>query len=302
MATSAPYFVSVGEVLWDSMPSGLFPGGAAMNIGYDLNVLGRRCVIVSRVGNDFLGEDIRSRLERMGLPTEGLQVDEKLPTGFVRVQLAPGGIPSFQIVENVAWDNIQATDEYLRLVREAHVVIFGTLAQRAVVSRRTIRAAWDSVGLKCCDVNLRPPFDDRTIVLESMEAAEIVKLNHEELERISTWAGIREASERRCMETLASRFKIDVLCVTRGANGAALLRDGEYASHPGFRVEIGDTVGAGDAFLAGLLDSLLLGLPTEEALSWANLCGAHVASKIGGTPPMDRASVVAFGRTIEVSA
>jgi fructokinase len=288
------YIVSIGEVLWDSMPSGLFLGGAAVNVAYQLNALGRKTYVVSRVGKDFLGGEVLSRLGRLGIPADGVGVSETLPTGFVRVKVDASGIPAFDIVEPVAWDEIELADGAPSLLEQAAGVIYGTLAQRSRVSRAAIRRAWEIPGFKCCDVNLRPPHDDSRITLESLEAADIVKLNHEELARIATWAGLAGTSERERMESLAASFGVTTLCVTRGPRGAALIHGGQYHEHGGYEVEVVDTVGSGDAFLAGLLDRKLAGDDPAAWLPWANLCGAFVASRAGGTPAMDRAALEAL--------
>lgn len=300
MSTLGP-ILCIGEVLWDSFPSGLFPGGAALNVAHDLHALGRPALLVSRVGKDFLGEDLLSRLARAGLSTAGVQIDGEAPTGFVRVALDREGSPRFEIVEGVAWDHITWGPELEKQSSEASGIIFGTLAQRSERSREAIRAARRAcAGFTCCDVNLRPPHDPPDLVLESITGAELVKLNHEELARISAWAGLGGGGERAEMARLAERFRISTLCVTRGARGAALLRNGVHAEHPGYRVEVVDTVGAGDAFLAGLLDGILAGGQDLEALlDWANACGAHVATHAGAAPAMNRAGVKALLARLE---
>ena len=165
----------------------------------------------------------------------------------------------------------------------------------AKLARRSVqcsgRANTSSPARKCFDVNLRAPHDDRDVVLESLEAADIVKLNDEELRRVASWAGLasREQSElARTMDDVASRFGIDTLCVTLGADGAALRHHGEHRRHPGFKVDVEDTVGAGDAFLAALLDACCENAPLDEWLERGNRLAAHVASCRGATPVSSR--------------
>jgi fructokinase len=274
----------VGEVLWDALPSGLFLGGAPFNVACHLRAAGVPATLVSRVGADHLGEEVRTRAARYGVGTDLLQVDPALPTGFVRVSVDETGEARYEIVEPSAWDAIEATDALLERAARARAIVFGTLAQREAVTRGTIERLWDGRALMVFDVNLRPPYDDREVVRRSLRRADLVKINADELRRLVGWFRLAGDDMRQQAESLAATFACRVVCVTRGAHGAALWHDGQWSEHPGFEVEVRDTVGAGDAFLAVVLAGLFAGVDDQALLRNANLAGAYVATQFGAVP------------------
>jgi fructokinase len=289
---SEPEVLCVGELLWDALPEGLFLGGAPFNVACHLRAAGIPVAMVSRVGSDRLGDEALRRAARYGVDAGLVQLDAELPTGFVRVSVDAAGNGAYEILEPVAWDAIGMTEELLARAAGARAIVFGTLAQRNAVSRATIQRMWRSPALKVYDVNLRPPHDDRDVVRRSLEHADVVKLSENELERIGDWFGLRGAARER-MIALAETFDCGVVCVTRGSRGAALLRDGRFSEHPGFPVEVRDTVGAGDAFLAMLLSGLLAGGSDESLLQHANLMGAYVVTQFGAVPSDQGAATAA---------
>jgi fructokinase len=280
----------VGEVLWDSLPTGLFLGGAPFNVACHLRASGVPATIVSRVGADRLGEEVVERATRFGVGADLVQVDPVLPTGFVKVALDAVGNATYEILEPVAWDAIALNEALLRRAAEARAVVFGSLAQRNTITRGTIERLWEVAALRVFDVNLRPPYDDVAVVERSLARADIVKINDHELAQVAAWfgvrGGLREASAR-----LADSFGCRMVCVTRGGSGAALWRDGRWTEHPGFRVEVRDTVGAGDAFLAALLAGLAAGEEDGLLLQHANLIGAYVATQPGAVPAYEQATI-----------
>jgi fructokinase len=273
----------VGEVLWDSLPAGLFLGGAPFNVAGHLHALGVPVGMVSRVGRDRLGAEALARLGRYGIATDLVQVDSKRPTGFVSITLDEDGIPAYDIVSPAAWDCIELEDGLLERAERAAAIVFGSLAQRHPVSGGTIEQLCEVDVPKVFDVNLRHPYDDPAVVHRSLGRADVVKLNEHELEQMAAWfelpAGVREATA-----ALAERFDCRTICVTRGGAGSAMLHDGRWSEHPGFRVEVRDTVGSGDAFLAALLSGLLAGHEDAAILQHANLLGAYVATQYGAIP------------------
>ncbi len=273
----------VGEVLWDALPEGLFLGGAPFNVACHLRATGTPVAMVSRIGRDQLGDEVLRRAARYGVTTDLVQVDPDLPTGFVRVDIDPSGNPSYEILAPAAWDAITTNDELLLRAANARAIVFGTLAQRHATSRETIRRLWEAEALIVFDVNLRAPFEDREIVGESLRRADVVKLSDEELERVAEWFTLRGDFEAK-IRALAAEFQCDVVCVTRGSAGAALLHDGTFTEHPGYQVDVKDTVGAGDAFLAVLLAGLLSGATDSALLQHANLIGAYVTTQYGAVP------------------
>lgn len=273
----------VGEVLWDALPEGLFLGGAPFNVACHLRAAGTPVAMVSRIGDDRLGDEVLRRAARYGIGTDLVQVDPSLPTGFVRVSVGDSGNPGYEILEPAAWDAIAPSAALLGRAARAQAIVFGTLAQRHATSRGTIQRLWESKALMVFDANLRPPFDDQEIVRQSLRRADVVKMSDDELQRFAEWFDLR-GSPREKVVALAETFACPVVCVTRGSAGAALWRDGRWTEHPGFRVEVRDTVGAGDAFLAILLAGLLAGGPDSALLQHANLIGAYVATQSGAVP------------------
>jgi fructokinase len=288
----------VGEVLWDALPDGLFLGGAAFNVACHLHALGEPVLFASRAGSDELGREIRRRMARFGLRTDLLQEDRELPTGFVAVSLDARGSPTFEILAPSAWDRIEEAPALLDAARGARALVFGSLAQRGPISRATIRRLLALARRRVFDVNLRPPFDDRKVVLECLPGTHLLKLNDGEWETLCGWTGIA-GDLRKAAGDLAERFGIETICVTRGAEGAALWHGGGFVEGTGFRIDPLDAVGAGDAFLAALISGLLGGKDPAEALEEANALGAYVATRRGATPPHDRdaiARIKAAGR------
>jgi fructokinase len=273
----------VGEILWDALPDGLFLGGAPFNVACHLRALGEEVAFVSRVGNDVLGDEALRRLRAYGLDTDLMQVDESLPTGFVRVDLDSTGEPDYEIVEPAAWDAITISDALQQRAEQAAALVFGSLAQRAGTSRQTIRVLCEADVLRVFDINLRPPYVDRKIVEYSLMSADVVKLNDHELQRLRSWFGLPSGAEA-AMGELATTFSCSAVCVTWGGEGARLWNDGQFWSHSGYSAEVEDTVGAGDAFLAALLSGLLNDLSGATVLDRANQLGAYVASRSGALP------------------
>lgn len=278
----------VGEILWDALPEGLFLGGAPFNVACHLRATGTPVSMVSRVGDDRLGDEALRRAARFGVAVDLVQADPALPTGFVRVNVDESGNPDYEILAPAAWDEIVPSEALLARAGGARAIVFGTLAQRAPTSRATIERLWDTPALMVYDVNLRPPHDDREVVRRSLARADVVKLSVRELEQIAGWFGL-SGSTRQLTAGLAESFACSTVCVTRGSEGAALWRDGRWTEHAGFQVEVKDTVGAGDAFLAVLLAGLLAGPEDDEALlQHANLIGAYVATQFGALPSDQR--------------
>ena len=287
---SSDEILCFGEVLWDSLPAGLFLGGAPFNVACHLRAAGATVSMVSRVGADRLGDEVLVRARRHGVGTELVQIDRELPTGFVRVAFDEHDEPTYDIVQPAAWDAIEADDALLARAAAARAIVFGTLAQRSATSRATLERMWASDALMVFDVNLRAPHEDRDTVRRALQRADVVKLSARELDVVARWFDLPgEARDR--VAALADRFDCAVVCLTRGAEGAALWREGRWTEHPGYEVEVRDTVGAGDAFLAVLLMGLLDGGQDRVILQNANLIGAYVATQPGAVPADQVAAV-----------
>jgi fructokinase len=283
--------LAVGEVLWDLLPTDKQLGGAPANFTFHCRGLGALARLVTRIGDDDLGRQVLERFRLLGLPTETVQIDPAWPTGTVAVTLADDGQPRFTIHEHVAWDRIAADETALAEARSADAVCFGSLAQRNEPSRRAIRALVSAArpgALRVFDVNLRPPFVDRDVIADSLELADVLKLNDQELPELAAMFGL-PPGVREAIEELASRFGLSVVALTRGAGGSLLKADGRWSDHPGKPAEVCDTIGAGDAFTAALTVGLLAGRPLEEINRHANEVAAFVCSRPGGTPALPEA-------------
>ena len=284
--------VGLGELLWDLLPSGRQLGGAPANFAYHAAALGDRGVVASRVGDDDLGREARARLEGVKLSTKYIQIDGERPTGTVDVKLDESGVPDFTINTGVAWDHLTLTQELEALASRADAVCFGSLAQRSERSRKTIRrflGAMKPEATCVFDINLRQAYYSAEILSESLDVATIAKMNDEEMPRVMEALGLAggtpaEVSAKALVET----FRLDLVCVTRGEKGCLLVSPEETVAHAGFEVEVADTVGSGDAFTAALVHHQLRGTPLSRAAEAANRMGAHVASRVGAMPEVDR--------------
>ena len=277
--------VGIGEILWDLLPTGKQPGGAPANFAYVSKQLGGNGIVASRVGNDDLGKDLSKELSKK-IAVEDIQIDEKFQTGVVNVNFE-NGQPNYEIVENAAWDFLELTEAWKEIAQKADAVCFGSLAQRNEVSRKTIREFVSLTRSDCWrifDVNLRQNYFSAEILRESLQTANVVKLNHEELPIIADIFEIKAADETERAKNLREKFGLRVVCVTRGANGSLLIAENETSAHAGIEVEIADTVGAGDAFTAAMTHGFLKGWSLEEINQKANRIGAFVASKAGAMP------------------
>ncbi len=279
--------VGLGDLLWDLLPAGRQLGGAPANFAYFSNLLGGRGVVASRVGNDESGREAATRLRQLGSSTDCLQYDPAHPTGTVQVTVDAAGQPQFDIAEPVAWDFLQWTPAWKQLAEEADAVCFGSLAQRSPGSRETIQQFLRSTrpqALRVFDVNLRQRFYSPEVLAASLATAHVIKLNHDELPVVAGLLGIPFGGERAAAGALLRTYQAKLVCVTRGGHGSLLLGAQGADEHPGFRVPVADTVGAGDAFTAALVHYYLLGASLVEMNESANRLGAWVASQVGATP------------------
>lgn len=278
--------VGLGEVLWDVLPAGKQLGGAPANFAYISKQLGNRGIVASRVGSDADGKQILQRLEKIGVDVSHLQTDDEHQTGTVKVSLE-NGRPSYEITENVAWDFLNLTEDWRDLAKTCDAVCFGLLAQRNTVSQRTIREFLRLTridALKIFDVNLRQQFFSPAILRGSLLLADVVKLNDEELPKICEIFAVEGANEIEKTKNLRRKFDLPLLCLTRGANGSVLVSENEVSAHHGVKVEVADTIGAGDAFTAALTHGFLRGWNLDEINEKANRVGAFVASQTGAMP------------------
>lgn len=296
-AGRAPVVVCFGEALWDVLPEGIFVGGAPLNVAYHLVRQGVRAVLVSAVGDDFLGDELRRRARAWGVDHRGIARVPPRPTGTVCAALDPDGIASYRIARRVAWDQIPFPRPRARSAPAA--LVFGTLALREEPNRRTLErllAAWPH-ALRVLDLNLRPPFTARRTLRFALRHAQLLKLNDQELAALHGQPAQTPDELERAARHLAGVHRLTRICVTAGARGAGLLWDDGWHWENARPVAVRDTVGAGDGFLAALLAALLArGATPAAALAGACRIGEFVAARSGATPPY---AVDAAGRPHE---
>jgi fructokinase len=285
--------ICFGETLWDLFPAGKVAGGAPMNVAVHLRQLGIDATMISRVGKDKNGEEILEFLRKKGVPVNGIQTDPIHSTGEVKVMLNEKGYPTYEIVENVAWDYIQTGIETEALFEKGSVLVFGSLASRNAVSFNALRQLLPMASLRVFDVNLRRPYYSKELVDFLLQRAEIVKMNDEELEEITGWFRPSE-DERSNMQFMRKKYGLEILIITKGEHGACAIDDRGYLYQKGFSVNVRDTVGSGDSFLAAFLSKYLTGESMQECLAFAGAIGAFVATREGGTPSIDPEEVQAI--------
>jgi len=286
--------VGLGEVLWDLLPERTCLGGAPANFAYITTLMGDQGIVASRVGEDSRGVEALRRMEEMGLDIDHVQTDGERPTGTVNVQVDHKGVAQYEIAHPVAWDFMEWTLDWEHLAEKADAVCFGSLAQRSERSRATIRrflSATSASAVKVFDVNLRQSYYSAEILSQSMQLADIVKLNDEELPKIMSLAKFPHKDELSSALRLCEVYQVKLMCVTRGGRGSLLVRGQESSEHPGFRVKVADTVGSGDAFTAGLVHEYLHGAPLDLMNEVANLVGAWVASEVCAMPAPKRGAL-----------
>jgi fructokinase len=279
--------VGLGEVLWDIFPSGKLLGGAPANFAYMVNVLGDEGIVASRLGNDALGREAFRVMNGLGLNTAYLQTDGMHETGTAGVSVDRGGQPTFAITESAAWDFLQWTQEWEELSSRADVVCFGSLAQRSIQSAATIESflqATTSSALRICDANLREPFYSADVLRKSFQWAHVVKLNDQELLQVSSLLHLGAGSQETLMKRMLDEFGLRIVCVTRGSRGSLLMSQTQTVRDDGYRVNVADTIGAGDAFTACLAHYYLRGDSLEHLSVMANRFASWVATQNGATP------------------
>ena len=276
--------VCFGEVLWDVLPTGKIAGGAPMNVAIRLKSLGIDSQIISRTGKDDSGTALKNIISQYQVTTALVQEDEKISTGEVLVKLDTQGIATYDIVYPSAWDKIEITDANRTVVQHADAFVFGSLACRDAVSRQTLLELLSIAKYKIFDVNLRPPFYNIALIELLMEQADFIKLNNEELIIIATAMGAGTIDIEECIQFIAKRTNTNIICITKGKDGAILFAENKYWSHAGFTVKVVDTIGSGDSFLAALIVQLLAGIEYVKAVEYACAVGALVAMHKGANP------------------
>ena len=280
------FIIGLGEALWDVLPEGKKLGGAPANFAYHAGQFGLDTIAISALGEDALAEETIEALKEHDL--NYLMPRVPYPTGTVQVTLAEGGIPTYDIKEGVAWDNIPYTDEMTEIAKNARAVCFGSLAQRNVVSRENIRkflADTPADCLKICDINLRQQFYSKEILEDSFRLCNILKINDEELVVVNRMFGYDGLDMRQTCEKMVQDYGLKMLVLTCGTNGSYVFTDDGLTSFQDTpKVEVADTVGAGDSFTGSFCACILNGKPVQEAHKTAVQVSAFVCTQNGAMP------------------
>jgi len=283
--------VCFGEVLWDVFGNEKKIGGAPLNVALRMKTLGCEVAVISCVGNDKDGEAIINQVKSLGLETNAIMQTENFATGLVNVTLNERASASYEINYPSAWDKIVLNDLAVKLVEDADVLIYGSLVCRDEVSRKSLEELLQTKVYKVFDVNLRKPHYSYEILEQLMYSADFIKFNDEELLEISAAMQSPFTSLEDNMHFVAEKSKVTAMCVTKGKHGALLLWDGKLYENGGYPVEVADTVGAGDSFLAALITSLLTGKEPQAAIDFACAVGALVAAAPGANPEIPHSKI-----------
>ncbi|MDE6073957.1 MAG: carbohydrate kinase [Muribaculaceae bacterium] len=279
--------IGMGEALWDVLPEGKKIGGAPANFAYHVSQFGLNSRVISAIGDDALGEEILANFDHKGLTYDIPKVP--YPTGTVQVELDSNGVPQYEIKENVAWDNIPYTERLEELAKQTKAVCFGSLAQRNVVSRETINRFLDAIPVEndpliVFDINLRQGFYTKEIICNSIERCNILKINDEELVLVSRLFGYPGIDLQDKCWILLGKYNLKMLILTCGINGSYVFTPGNVSFVPTPKVEVADTVGAGDSFTAAFVASILRGEPVNVAHQKAVETSAYVCTQAGAMP------------------
>lgn len=281
--------IGMGEALWDILPDGKKIGGAPANFAYHVMQFGLDSCAISAIGEDLLGDELLAKFDEKNVPYHIDRVP--YPTGTVIVELDDEGVPNYEIKENVAWDNIPFTEDLEQLAKNTKAFCFGSLAQRNVVSRDTINRFLDAIPenddrLVVFDINLRQNFYTKEILCDSMKKCNILKINDEELVTVSRMFGYPGIDlENKCW-ILLGKYNLKMLILTCGINGSYVFTPGEVSFYPTPKVEVADTVGAGDSFTAAFIANILKGKTVREAHRIAVETSAFVCTQNGAMPTL----------------
>ncbi|MBW1613306.1 MAG: carbohydrate kinase [Deltaproteobacteria bacterium] len=283
---NSPLVVGIGELLWDIFPDGKQMGGAPANVIYHVKHTGCEGYVISLVGNDDLGKSLISEMEKCNLSDRYVGISDLHPTGTVTVKLDKKGMPAYKINENVAWDYLRIDDKNLNLVKEANAICFGSLAQRSNASRNTIisllKESSDN-ALKVFDLNLRQNYYNYSVIDQSLEMCNILKLNEDELKELTVLFELTGTIDSR-LKYFSENYNLDLIALTKGARSSILYTPEERSELPSPNINISDTVGAGDCFTAIIIAGILKNMPLNKIHRMAVDMSAWVCTKQGATP------------------
>jgi fructokinase len=276
--------ICYGEILWDVLPDGPQPGGAPLNVAYHLNKLGVQTSLVSKIGKDANGQKLENLLDDWGIKKHLLQTDTEHPTSQVIAKMNNGNEVSYEIIFPVAWDFISESKNIIDQLKPSTYFVFGSLASRNDVSRRTLMELLESDAIKVFDINLRPPFITRDLLGQLLHKADIVKFNQAELEMVQSFFRGSFGKESEQIRFIQEHFNVPEIIVTKGEFGASYYKNDKAYHAAGREVKVRDTIGSGDSFLAAFIANHYRGVSPEIILRNAIAMGGFIATKKGGCP------------------
>ena len=276
--------VCFGELLWDVFPDRKVAGGAPFNIVNRATALGLQAYLISAVGNDDLGVQLVDIVGQKGNATQYIQTHPSYATSTVEIVVSDEGEPSYTFPQPVAWDDITISQALIDLSKSCRAFVYSSLALRDERSRKRLFELLGHATMKVCDINLRDGQYHRSTIEEMLRHADILRMNEFELNQTSKWLTLDYESVTDQLKALADIYEYDTVIVTLGPEGAISIRNGVIYEQPVFKVEVQDTVGSGDAFLAAYIYGRLADKEESEVLRYACAVGAVTASKAGGTP------------------
>lgn len=281
--------ICFGEVLWDLFPAYKKIGGASLNVCIRLESLGANASIISSVGNDISGNELLKKIKKThpGVSIDDIQKNNSYPTSEVQVSLDKDGVANYDIKEHVAWDNIILNSNIEEVVSNTDIFIFGSLISRDITSRTTLLKLLEVAKFKVFDVNLRPPYYFIESLVNFMNLSNFIKFNDDELFKITDSLLFKNSYLEEHIRFIATTTKTEIICVTRGANGAVLYYENNFYYNDGYQVKVIDTVGSGDSFLASIVYKIAQKTAPQKALDFACAVGALVASNEGANPKID---------------
>jgi len=285
--------ICFGEILWDIFEDGKKLGGAPFNVTNSLKDLGADVEFISRIGKDFLGNEILKELKSRGVSTIFLQEDPIYPTGKVTVDIDSDGSAKYEIDNDSAWDYIVKEAKTVKMVSDASAFVFGSLIARAK-SFEALNSFLKVSKFSIFDINLRPPFYNQSLLIDLMNKSDMLKFNDEELDIIANGLESPFNSIHKNIEFIAEKTKTKIICVTKGKYGAVLYHHGHWFYNNGYRVIVKDSVGAGDSFLATLINGLIEKEPLQKTIDYACAMGALVANSFGANPTISMNDLESF--------
>lgn len=280
--------ITIGEILWDVFPEGKKAGGSSMNVALNLHKQSIESSFISAIGNDENGKELFNFLASNHFAPDLIQVNAELPTSTVVVQLDENHQATYTVKQPVAWDDIKITNENITAVKQADALVYCSLTCRDERSKKTILTLLENAKTKIFDINLRAPFYTKELIGALLAKADILKINEDEILWVKEAFALTGNTDEQLLKQLSSQFNIEIICLTLGDKGACVLKDGKLFKHAGYKVQVADTVGAGDAFLATFIACYLQGYPMETTLDNACKVGAFVASQAGANPDYNK--------------